>query len=294
MQARCYARVPMFSAFAMSDTAAHVIAFYDVHPISHEHVLHQVRERRGSLEDLAPADLYPFDQDHYGGLAANDALADAAHLARGAHVVDLCAGLGGPARYQAATRGVIVTCVELNARRASAARDLSFRVGLGEQVRVVRGDVTRIPLRGGCADAVLSQEALLHVPDKSAVLREAARVLRPGGRIAFTDWVEWQPLNAVDRGTLWDGIAAQDIYGNDRYVAALAAAGFTGVRCDDITRDWGGILSERLRMYRALRDAAARAGNPRGDDSFYSAYVRLVELVVARRLGGVRFSATRR
>lgn len=66
----------------MTNAAAmHVIAFDDVNPISHQHILHKAGARSGSLDGLAPAELYPFDQDHYGGLAANDALADTARLA---------------------------------------------------------------------------------------------------------------------------------------------------------------------------------------------------------------------
>jgi len=43
-----------------------------------------------TCNDLAPEELFPHDQDHYGGLAANDALAERASIGKGNHVVDFC------------------------------------------------------------------------------------------------------------------------------------------------------------------------------------------------------------
>src|SRR5690349_1914924 len=118
-------------------------------------------------------------------LAANDALALAAQIGLGSEVVDLCAGLGGPARYLAHRYGADVTGIELTPARVAGAAELSRRVGLDNQVRVLEGNVMDLPLPDAGYDAVVSQEALLHVPDIARAFTEAYRVLRPGGRIAF-------------------------------------------------------------------------------------------------------------
>ena len=70
-----------------------VIDFYDQHPISEAQVLAAVRRRRGLLDEapLSADDLFDFDQDHYGGLAAVDALARLAGLTAGSRVLDLFA-----------------------------------------------------------------------------------------------------------------------------------------------------------------------------------------------------------
>ena len=140
-------------------------------------------------------------------------------------------------------------------------------------------------------DAVVSQEALLHVPDKSAALAEAHRVLRSGGRLAFTDWATHRPLETGDADAMWRGIAAQSVQSFMSYPRMLREIGFRNVVVEDLTVDWGKILEERFAMYRKLREETIRLGTPSGDDAFYRSYGRLVALVQERTLGGGRFTA---
>ena len=70
-------------------------------------ILTKLEAARGTLDGLRPDELFPHDQDHYGGTPANDALAQCAHIGSGTKVVDLCAGLGGPARYLAHCYGAL-------------------------------------------------------------------------------------------------------------------------------------------------------------------------------------------
>ena len=269
----------------------HVLAFYSRHPISRDQILAGVQASRGHLDGLAPEDLFAFDQDHYGGLSVVDALAERALIGAGSQVADFCAGLGGPARYLAHKYGAIVTCIELNPHRAPGAADLTRRVGLAQRVRIVRGDVMRVPIATGTLDAVISQEALLHVPDKRAALAEAYRVLKSGGRLAFTDWAEHRRLDEVDARSMWRGIAAQSVQSFTSYPQMLREIGFRNVAVEDLTADWGEILQERFAMYRKLREETIKLGTPSGDDEFYQSYARLVALVQGRTLGGGRFTA---
>ncbi len=236
----------------------HVLAFYSRHPISLEQILAGAKSRRGHLDALAPGDLFPFDQDHYGGLPVVDALAQRARIGPGSQVADFCAGLAGPARYLAHKYGAIVTCIELNPHRAPGAADLTQRVGLAHRVRVVRGNVMHVPLAADSMDAVIRQEALLHVPDKRAALSEAYRVLRRGGRLVFTDWAEHRPLLEADARSMWRGIAAQSVQSFLSYPQMLREIGFRNVTFEDLTSDWGKILEERFAMYRTLREETTR------------------------------------
>jgi hypothetical protein len=118
-------------------------------------------------------------------------------------------------------------------------------------------------------------------------------VLRPGGRIAFTDWIVHQPLSAADQQLLWDGMAAATLIDIDRHAELLRSAGFEIESIDDETDSWGIILAERLRMYQRLRGEAEQAGTPAGHDDFYRSYVLFVGLVQRKIMGGARFAAVK-
>lgn len=269
--------------------------FYDRHPISEGQVLAAVRRRRGALAEgpVTADDLFDFDQDHYGGLAAVDTLARLAAIGVGTRVLDLCAGLGGPARFLASRRGCHVVAVELHEGRAAGAARLTRLVRLHARVRVVRGDAAALPFPAGRFEACVSQEALLHIVDKAVVLAEAHRVLVPGGRLAFTDWVARPTLGDGERRRLNEWMAATTLQGLDGYRALLGAAGFRAVTVEDLADEWRTILRARRQMFSAMREETiARLGETRYQeyDQLHAFFVGLIE---AGKLGGGRFSATR-
>jgi sarcosine/dimethylglycine N-methyltransferase len=268
-----------------------VEAFYDEHPINEEQILAALRRAGRDPAALAPEDLYPYDQDHYGGLAAVDALAERTGLARGQRLLDVCCGLGGPARYLARKYGVDVVGIELNRGRAPAAARLTALVGLSERARFVRGDATRLPFAAGVFDALIAQEAFLHIADKTALFAECRRVLRPGGRLGFTDWIAFPGLSAADRARLADGIMAQDIRTIDEYRAILGEAGFRDVRAEDLSNAWRDILRERLEMFRGMQEDTVRLFGAERHARYIAAYEFFVERIGAGALGGGRFAA---
>jgi sarcosine/dimethylglycine N-methyltransferase len=270
------------------------INYYERHPISAEIVLAKLNASRGHLNDLVPEELFPHDQDHYGGLAANDALAERAGIGKDTRVVDFCSGLGGPSRYFAHRYGADVIGIELTPARVKGAEELTRRVGLQNRVRVIEGNVMQVPLRDTSVDVVISQEALLHVPDKERALGEAYRILKPGGRIALTDWVAHQQLSGIDKQLMWQGMAVAELYNLQTYANLIRRAGFIVDSVEDLTVDWGVILKQRLAMYRKLREEAQAAGTPAGHDAFYESYVRFVDLVNDGVLGGGRFAGRKR
>ena len=96
----------------------------------------------------------------------------------GACVVDLGCG-GGLLAAPLAELGARVLGVDLSQQSLLAARGSP---GAGVK-RFVRGDMLRLPLRSGCARIVLLADALEHVEDAARCLREAARILAPGGHL---------------------------------------------------------------------------------------------------------------
>jgi len=276
----------------MSRPLTPVVDFYRRHLISEGQIADALRRQGKDLARLRPEDLYDFDQDHYGGLEAVEALGRRAGINGASRVLDVCAGLAGPARFMARRWGARVTGVDLSPDRAAGARRLSAAVGLGGLVRMVRGDAQRLPFRDGAFTAVVSQEGLLHVPDKALTLAECRRVLLPGGRLAFSDWIAKSRLGDGERRRLAEWMAAVTLQSIDSYKAMLAGAGFVSAGAEDLSREWSGILRRRLEMFRGLRaDTVARLGQARYDeyDQLYAFFVKLVE---DGKLGGARFSAT--
>lgn len=269
----------------------HVIDFYVNHPISAEHIMARLKEARGNLKDVTPEELYPLDEDHYGALDANEALADRTRMAPGDRVLDLCAGLCGPARWFARQRGVTVVGLDITPVRVEGAKQLNALVGLQDVVEPVLGDAMDLPFPDASFDAAVSQEAFLHIPDKLRALREIHRVLRPGARLSFTDWIMQKPLPQAEQDRMWAGFGAQALQSIPGYEALLRDAGFEVISGEDTTDDWGEILAKRLEMYRKLNAEAEAAGHPAEKGGFIDDYAAFVGDVQARKLGGARLTA---
>src|SRR5471030_2072122 len=99
--------------YQMVNEIRSAVDFYAQHPISAQIILAKLQAERGTLDGLRPDELFPHDQDHYGGLAATDELARGAQVGRGSRVADFCAGLGGTVRYLTVKYGAYVTGIEL-------------------------------------------------------------------------------------------------------------------------------------------------------------------------------------
>ena len=275
----------------LQGTPGRVREYYDEHPISEAHVLAALAGQ-GLADSPTADDLFAFDQDHYGGLGAVDALARRAGVGAASRVLDVCAGLGGTARCRASRRGSSVVALELHAGRAAGAARLN-RLVKQARVAVVRADATTLPFADGAFDACLSQEALLHIADKPAVLGECHRVLVRGGRLAFTDWIAFPSLAERERQRLWEWLAATSLQTLEGYRSLLGRAGFAAVEAEDLSGEWRAIVRKRLELHRALRpQREARFGR-----QHYVEYEQLhaffVGLIEAGKLGGGRFTATR-
>ena len=127
-----------------------------------------------------------------------DALLDAAGVGRGVPVLDIACG-PGLAASRAATRGAMATGLIFSPAMLAIAR---ARDGA---IRFDEGDAEALPYTGDRFDAVVSNFGIHHVPRPALALREAHRVLRAGGRAAFSFWAE--PSENVAWKLLFDAIA---------------------------------------------------------------------------------------
>jgi ubiquinone/menaquinone biosynthesis C-methylase UbiE len=140
-------------------------------------------------QQLTPQQLGALDQFHTRGLAATAELAKLAGITADMSVLDVGSGVGGPARFLAATYGCRVTGVDLSEPFVDAARYLTERTGQNGQVSFQTASALELPFDDGRFHVVLLQHVAMNIADRAQLYREIRRVLNSGGRFATFDVV---------------------------------------------------------------------------------------------------------
>ena len=147
-----------------------------------------------SVYSSAPGDLFQLifgQQIHIGGMKASIDLADRAAVAAGMSGVDLCCCNGADMRFLVRFRNVAsMVGVDVTEAIVERGRRLTHEEGLDDKIRFILADARQSGLPSASADFIWSEDAWCYVPDKPRLIAEAARIVRRGGVIAFTDWVE--------------------------------------------------------------------------------------------------------
>ncbi len=285
---------PPQMARSTSEVEAHnarVSAWYDTHPINEHEILSKAAAKGLDVDKLTENELKEFDQDHYGGSQATDLLASLAEIRREHSVLDVCCGLGGPARWIAHQIGCRVTGLDLTQSRIDSAKRLTARVGLTNLVGFVQGDAMDMPLPAASFDRAYGQEAWVHIPDKRALLSECRRVLKNDSVLTFTDIVARAPLTIDESAQMASEMQFPSIVTAQHYLDLLPATGFIVERYDDLSPEWKDILVARLEMYRSLRDTTIERFGQAHFDQWDRMYAAFVGLYVAGKLGGARIVA---
>jgi SAM-dependent methyltransferase len=175
------------------------------------------------------------EQIHIGGFASSMALAEKAGIGGGMDGVDLCCCNGAGMRFLVRFRNVAsmqgVDATEAVVRRG---RKRTADEALADQVTFHLRDVLDSGLPDGKADFVWGEDAWCYVVDKAKLIREAVRMVRPGGIIAFTDWVEGpETLSSEESGRFLSFMKFLNIESIPGYRALLEANGCDVVVAED-------------------------------------------------------------
>jgi ubiquinone/menaquinone biosynthesis C-methylase UbiE len=199
--------------------------------------LEQVQAVYGGAEgDLW--ELVMGEQIHVGGFQSSMELAKRAGIGLGMQGIDLCCCSGAGMRFLvkfrdvAAMRGVDATSrvVERGRQRCQAA-------GLDEKISFTLADACASGLASASVDFVWGEDAWCYVEDKAELVAEAARLVKPGGVIAFTDWVEGRAgLSAQEAERLLAFMKFPNIEDLEGYRELLTANGCQVQRADDTGR----------------------------------------------------------
>lgn len=131
------------------------------------------------------------EQIHIGGFVSSMDLAEKAGIEQGMQGIDLCCCSGAGMRFLVRFRGVAgMHGVDATEKVVERGRLRCEQEGLSEKIDFTLADVCDCGLPDGQADFIWGEDAWCYVVDKEKLISEAVRMVRPGGVIAFTDWVE--------------------------------------------------------------------------------------------------------
>lgn len=130
------------------------------------------------------------EQIHIGGFAESMVMVKKAGIKEGDKVLDLCSCLGAGLRFLVKNYKVQGFGLDGTQAMVDKAIKLDEGEGLSDKIEYKLGDVKEIPWDDNTFDVVWGEDAWCYVDCKESIIKEAARVLKPGGTLAFSDWIE--------------------------------------------------------------------------------------------------------
>ena len=160
-------------------------------------------------------------------------------LSASSEVLEVASGSGGPALFMAATTGCRVTGVDLHEDGVAAGIEAARARGLSERVRFVCADARQpLPFEDGVFDAVICVDSINHLYERAAALRDWHRLVRPGGRLLFTDPITLTGLLRREEALVRSAGMGEFVFtpkGLDERL--LREAGFADVRVEDVSEN---------------------------------------------------------
>ena len=172
-------------------------------------------------------DLGPVDEFHTGGRVATKALLDQLSITSNQHVLDVGCGLGGSSRYAATTYGCRVTGIDLTSEFVETGQTLNQWLGLDQQITLDVASATNLPFEAAMFDHAFMLHVGMNILDKSALMTNVFKTLKPGGCFAVYDMMRTSDAK-LELPVPWasdptaNAIASPEIYRD-----AFSAAGFS-------------------------------------------------------------------
>lgn len=189
------------------------------------------------------------EQIHAGGYKSSMELAKRAGLRKGMSGIDLCSALGAGCRFLAHNFGVTMTGLDATPTMLRKARLRAKKEGFAEKIVFRKGDVTDIPFAPGSFDFVWGEDAWCYVVDKPKLISESARVVKKGGIIAFTDWIEGpKGLPKADAERFNTFMKFPNVESLSGYSELLKKSGCSIIEASDLTEEFAGLIDLYLQM----------------------------------------------
>ena len=260
---------------------------------THIERVHRELAEMGIAQDspLSVAELSAFDQLHYHGTDALDTAISMLGIDAQSSVLEIGSGIGGPARYLAATTGARVTALELQPDQNTQAAGLTARCGLSDNVEHICGDFLLQEWGDRKFDAVVSWLALYHIPERDNLLSRCFNLINPGGHFFTEDLYCRAPFDDSERAEIASGLYGNYLPDIGTYQDEVRRAGFSLRQVDDMTADWKAFTDDRLTTYRADRERHVRVHGEATVDGLDEFYGLVCRHFSTGKLGGVRLWA---
>jgi SAM-dependent methyltransferase len=196
----------------------------------------QLSEEKQRAKAVWAAGDYPTVADLIAEMGATTV--ERVDLKEGEGTLDIACGAGN-ATIPAAKRGAKMTGLDLVPELLEAGRREADAAGV--EIDWIEGDAESLPFEDESFDVVLSTVGIMFAPDHRAAAREAARVLRPGGRMGLANW---RPDGSVGRFFATtakhmppppEGFQPPPLWGTEEHVSDLFAGTGVEVRFEDVT-----------------------------------------------------------
>lgn len=209
-------------------------------------------------------------------------------------VLEIGCGSGGYALYLAENAGCRIVGLDINAPGIHNANQLALAKGLASQVRFEQCDASKkLPFDDHTFDAIFSNDVLCHLPGRPAVLSEIFRVLKPGGRMLFSDALVIGGLVSHEEIATRSSIGFYVYSPPGENERIMGKVGFSEIKATDTTES-AAHLAKRWHDAREMRKADLLAAegeiNFEGLQRFLSGVHNLCS---ERRLQRYLYSATR-
>ena len=178
---------------------------------------------------------------------AKHKIAEFLNLAPGNSLIEVACGVGTTAIFLAQQTGAIVHATNISETQLAEARERTAHAGLADRVTFRFGDYHELEAQASSFDSWLCQEALLYAQDRHRVFSEARRVVKPGGRVVFTDLTLSKALTVQERNALMIDIRAPHLWSLDQYDGFVLSSGFNLIA----RHDWS---PQAARTFAAVAD----------------------------------------